>query len=107
MLPKTDSPAFALGEAILDLLMQSSVEDTASAIDYVIRHHAIHAELIGGDDCCIAWLAQVRAAVDAAESKLGDYIMRDMDTGDRRADIIAEVKALLADEETIQARRAA
>jgi hypothetical protein len=105
MIPSSETPAFVLGEAILDLLMQSSVEVTASALAYVIRHHAIHAELIGGDDCCIGWLAQVRAAVDAAEDKLGDYIMRELTTDDRRAAILAEVTALLDDE--TQARRAA
>jgi hypothetical protein len=90
-MPCAHTPAFAIGEAILDLLMQASVDDTASALAYVIRHHAIHAELMGGDDCCIAWLAQVRAAVDGAEEKLGDYINRENGTDDgRKAAILAE-----------------
>ena len=69
-------PAFALGEAILDLLMQADPATSAAAFEYVIRHHAIEAEW-HGDDCCVMWLTQIRRAVDAAEGKLGDYIERE------------------------------
>lgn len=66
-----------LGEAILDILMTASLDETASALAYVVRHHAIHAELTGGDDCCVCWLAAIRQAVDAAECQLGTYIERE------------------------------
>lgn len=89
---------WAAGERVLDALMNCSIDVTAGALAYAIRHHAIHAELMGGDDCAIAWLAQVRSAVDAAEDELGEYIEREMDGDARREAILTEVKALLAGE---------
>jgi hypothetical protein len=70
-------PAYALGETILDLLMPLDPTDVAAALAHVIRHHAINAELIHGDDCTLMWLEQLRQAIDASEAKLGDYIERE------------------------------
>jgi hypothetical protein len=69
--------AYALGEAILDLLMPLPPDAVADALAHVIRHHAINTELVAGDDCTVMWLEQLRRAVDAAEAKLGDYIERE------------------------------
>jgi hypothetical protein len=69
--------AYALGEAVLDLLMPLPPDDVAAALAHVIRHHAINTELVCGDDCTVMWLEQLRRAVDGAEAKLGDYIERE------------------------------
>ncbi len=74
---KLDPIAAAIADFILDLLQECTPEQTGAVLEHVIRHHAINAEIVGGDDCCLFWLTQVRSAVDAAEDKLGFYIERE------------------------------
>lgn len=86
-MPALNETAASIGEFILDLLQECSIDETGAVLDYVIRHHAINAELIGGDDAALCWLEQVRRAVEAAEGKLGDYIERER-LGDAAVDAI-------------------
>lgn len=99
--------AFALGERILDLLQECTPDETAAALAYAVRHHAINSELTYGDDGALCWLAQIRMAVDAAEQKLGEYIERDQrEAAEARACGMA-LHALLVTDDVLEERRAA
>lgn len=83
-----DPASAQIADLILDLLQECTPEQTGSVLDHVVRHHAINAELVGGDDCCLFWLAQVRGAVDAAEDTLGRYIERESGGADKEREAI-------------------
>ena len=87
-----------LGEALLDVLQDASVEETAEALAYAIRHHAIHCELMAGDDATLFWLAAIRSAVDLSEDILGTYIEREQ-ASDADGGPLARLKAAMREAE--------
>lgn len=102
---------FELSEALLDVLQDCTPDETAAALTWAIRHHAINTEITYGDDGALCWLAQIRLAVDAAEQKLGEYIERDQREAAEAAACGMALHALIATadlvDDQVEARRAA